>query len=408
MIQLNYSLTESVEGKTYMSKKIISILCVILLLLSIIACSRGEDSSAIGNGVSENEIFKEIVYTNTPDITPELYIQFDVNPSVGFYVDKENSYPVCGVVYNNMDAKEMLEGVNLVDIPLADAYAALYFNFYRAGYYTEDESGRHIDINTTYYNVGKSLGDNEYELIPVQDTSLDENIEKIAECLDLITEVGATKVNSGDGLQADFMDDNHSPEYDNLVEYFNTNGNLPDTENNPENNERQSHFEACPECGGNGFETATCDKCGGTGTAECELCNGTGWLACDLCDGNGYMMCTDCAVPGKEPDVKGNGLCNGCNGTGICKYCGGAGCAECDYQTGVTCKGCAGSGICGHCNGTGISRTCPRCFGHFGQMVCNGCSGEGQCNCPRCNGEGKIGDAPCHVCGGSGQMEVFD
>ena len=393
------------------SKKIISILCVILLLISMIACGKGGDGSSVdGAELQEDDGFKEIVYTQTPDITPEWYIQFDVNPSVGFYVDRENSYPVCGVVYNNRDAKEMLEDVNLVDAALADAYASLYFNFYRAGYVTEDENGRHLDIKITYYNVGEPLGENDYEHILIEDTSVDAGLAKIVECFSIINEVGATKVNSGDGLQADFMDDNHSPEYDNLVEYFNTNGSTPNMgpENEPEEPEHHSHFETCTSCEGTGRETVICDNCDGTGIASCELCHGTGWLACDLCDGNGYMMCTDCAVPGKEPDVKGNGLCNGCNGTGICKYCGGAGCAECDYQTGVTCKGCAGSGVCGHCNGTGISRTCPRCFGHFGQMMCNGCNGEGQNNCPRCNGEGKIEDAPCHVCGGSGQMEVFD
>ncbi len=397
-----------------MKKKIfvksISIICVLSLLGIVFACGK-KDADTSKNEFqiteSESEDFKEIIYTNTPNIVPEWYIQFDVNPSVGFYVDDETGFPVCGLVYNNKDAKDLLEGVYIVDSRLSDAYNSLFFNLVRAGYAGEDGSEKHLNIDITYFEIGKSLGNNEYETIQINNPNENEKIRVMADYFEVVNECGSVKMNSGDGISADFMDDYNNPEYDDMLRALSEGKSIeeiheadlpPETDDIPE--EDVNTPKVCGKCEGKG--KYICPVCMGSGIIECDVCEGKGWFSCTLCGGTGDQMCSNCSVPGHD-DVPGNGVCNGCNGTGICKYCNGAGCSECDYQTGVTCKGCAGSGVCNHCHGTGITKgTCPRCFGHTGQETCYRCDGKGHQACHYCNE--SSGWADCPDCGGTGMV----
>ena len=175
---------------------------MLFVAICLSACGSGkqeEDIPLQGAGASEyskendaapadGTFQKEIIYTRTSDIVPEWYIQFDVNPSVGFYVDEEQGYPVCGLIYNNRDAKELLEEVRIVDGPLADSYASLYFNLVRAGYFEEDQDGKHINIAISYYKIGKLIEGNEYEIIPIENPKQDEKIDRIDRVFSYISE----------------------------------------------------------------------------------------------------------------------------------------------------------------------------------------------------------------------------
>ena len=100
------------------SRAFLSLFTMLILVITLSACGTETEDEGTSEALGDREDFcKEILYTQTQDIVPEWYIQFDVNPSVGFYVDEEQGYPVCGLVYNNRDAKELLEQVRSLDGP---------------------------------------------------------------------------------------------------------------------------------------------------------------------------------------------------------------------------------------------------------------------------------------------------
>ena len=112
----------------------------------------------------------------------------------------------------------------------------------------------------------------------------------------------------------------------------------------------------CPACDGEGYESAPCSACGGTGTLESKE-------TCTKCDGAGeyydqWAVCTHCnSESGMLPD---GSPCPSCHGLGYepryvsCSACGGTGTAE----STVDCQACIDGQIltdspCAACSGTG-------------------------------------------------------
>jgi hypothetical protein len=318
-------------------------------------------------------------------------------------VDNEIGYPVCGVIYNNIDAKELLKDQNLVDMPLPDAYTTLYNSLVEQGYTQEQDGKRVLTISAHYYRIGEKLAENEFETILIESGERNPFCDAVREIISFVDAVGGDNLQEEEFEIVDSIKNN--PGYkmvENIInstdpeEFIHKSDENRRDEEQPQMQEQPVTWQevACSVCHGSG--ESTCEACGGTGQETCELCGGEGSVTCEQCGGTTLVPCTNCSSPG-------SGLCNGCNGTGVCKYCNGAGCAECDYQSGVTCKGCAGSGICGHCHGTLFTATCNRCWGYNGHPPCNRCNGEGAFECHSCGGTGSIG---CYRCGGSGKEMV--
>ncbi|MCR5607497.1 MAG: hypothetical protein K6G26_00355 [Lachnospiraceae bacterium] len=317
-------------------------------------------------------------FTITEDIFPELYIRISINPDIGLYVDNENSYPVCGISYNNQDAKELLEGCHLVDRGAAEVYAVILERLNEKGYASIKNGKKVIDANIEYYKIDKENDNMIFKLIEKgknDDIEIAKNITTALEKVDVMAK---------EELQKDNFNLVDSVNYDDSIKYI-MESRAREEENKhteePPKEEEHIHeeYEEIAEVHG----PRVCDRCNGTGIVVCERCNGTGKVTCEQCNGTMEVPCTNCSK-------KGVGLCDGCDGTGVCKNCGGKGCALCDYQSGVTCKGCAGSGICNHCHGTGKTKTCNRCWGYYGYPPCTGCDGNGTAGCNRCNGTGIV------------------
>lgn len=218
--------------------------------------------------------------------------------------------------------------------------------------------------------------------------------------------------------------------------------------------------EICQSCDGDG--QLPCNTCHGDCDIDCRKCNGTGDLNCEKCNGDGYWKCKTCSGEGNMgecPTCKGDGnlTCNICKGVPYhCKTCNGEGrvtrpwgrgmrtvtCTDCNGEgkgiqnvrgkEGCRCPGCSTSWyVNGRANGWRnmgtISCTnedcidgsimCKDCDGKEGYhdpgcIECDECSGNGtydcpdcrygRMDCPRCKGEGNLGD--CKSCKGSGHL----
>ncbi len=113
----------------------------------------------------------------------------------------------------------------------------------------------------------------------------------------------------------------------------------------------------CPACDGEGYESAPCSACGGTGTLEsketCTKCDGAGeyydqWAVCTHCNSESGMLpdgspCPSCHGLGYEPRYVS---CSACGGTGTAEStvdC--AACTDGQILTDSPCAACSGTGM---------------------------------------------------------------
>jgi hypothetical protein len=151
---------------------------------------------------------------------------------------------------------------------------------------------------------------------------------------------------------------------------------------------RSTKMVTCPNCSD---RNGKCSSCRGQGEYRCSTCTSSG--RCVLCSGMGRVTCSGCnngynygmrtvtetSFTGTPYTyTKSERILHGsCNGTGqvSCNRCGGDGeCNTCRGSGKITCVTCRGNGLCKSCSGHG-ALGCPTCFGR-GAVTCPICEGH--------------------------------
>ena len=268
------------------------------LLLSIAFVLSGCANTATDIPKNTVEIPAEFAYT----------LRVTINPELNLYMDNDNK--VLAVEYLNDDAEEAFSSIRLTGVPLEDSLKHIIEAAIDKDYLKDDK-----DVNLEVKEIRDTSLNADVILNAAHDTVEYTLTEKLITANVITKDLTAENDTSSNPPEA--QDD--TPPTTAPAESTPTESSEPNTE----------------------VVKANCSRCGGSG--ECQGCHG-GRDACPACGGTGYETCPMCDAGGLDHGQ----TCATCGGSHhyVCTHCGGAGTAK-------DCPECGGSFKCPSCGGTG-------------------------------------------------------